>query len=404
MNVSKSKKYLKTQMEQNIKNITLDKNHENKLTEFTKNENNVIPKLESEKNKLKNELKKKKISFDDQMNIIDRIKEINKEIKVLKSKRKQYYLDNSKYIFTYFEDKKNISSDTNLRDNDNSKNKAINNFFNIKSLKNESKNSNENKTQNDVITTINNEENVTSTMKDKYIEKYFNNINKTIFDINSYVYSTDICQYCNKGELIHIEEEGKLICNICFRSIPYLFENEKPSYKEPPKEVCFYAYKRINHFKEILAQFQGKETTQISNDIIEKIKLQIKKERLNISEISNEKTKDILKKLGYNKYYEHINFIKSKLGIKPPIMTPELEETLCNLFDELQTPYSKFCPDDRVNFLNYYYTIYKLCELLNQKQYLSKLPMLKDREKIIEQDTIWKDICQYLNWKFIATI
>ena len=33
--------------------------------------------------------------------------------------------------------------------------------------------------------------------------------------------------------------------------------------KEPPKEVCFYAYKRINHFREILAQFQAKETTQI---------------------------------------------------------------------------------------------------------------------------------------------
>ena len=38
----------------------------------------------------------------------------------------------------------------------------------------------------------------------------------------------------------------------------YLIENEKPSYKEPPKEICFYAYKKINHFKEILAQFQGK--------------------------------------------------------------------------------------------------------------------------------------------------
>ena len=85
-------------------------------------------------------------------------------------------------------------------------------------------------------------------------------------------------------------------------------------------------------------------------------------------------------------------------------MTPELEETLCNLFDELQTPYSKFCPDDRVNFLNYYYTIYKLCELLKQHQYLNKLPMLKDREKIIEQDAIWKKICEYLNWRFIPTI
>ena len=390
MNPQKSKKYLKTQMEQTIKNITLDKNHEKKIVEFSKNESNIIPKLENEKNKLKNDLNKKKINFDDKMNMIDRINEIKKEIKLLKSKRKQYYLDNSKHIFTYFEDKKNISNDSN---NETTTNIAINSFFNIKS-----------KNDDEETVNINNEDSVTSTLKDKYIEKYFNNINQTIFDINSYVYATDICQYCNKGELIHIEDEGKLTCNLCFHSVPYLFENEKPSYKEPPKEVCFYAYKRINHFKEILAQFQGKETTQISNDIIEKIKLQIKKERLDFSQLSNEKTKDILKKLGYNKYYEHIIFIKSKLGIKPPIMSPELEETLCNLFDELQTPYSKFCPDDRVNFLHYYYTIYKLCELLNQYQYLPLLSMLKDREKIIEQDEIWKKICKYLNWKFIPTI
>jgi hypothetical protein len=123
------------------------------------------------------------------------------------------------------------------------------------------------------------------------------------------------------------------------------------------------------HFKEILAQFQGKETTQIPIEVIENIKLQIKKERIDLSQISNNKTKEILKKLGYNKYYEHIPFIKDKLGIKPPIMSPELEDTLCNLFVELQSPYSKYCPDDRVNFLNYYYTAYKLCELLGESQY-----------------------------------
>ena len=62
-------------------------------------------------------------------------------------------------------------------------------------------------------------------------------------------------------------------------------------------------------------------------------------------------------------------------------MTPELEDTLCNLFMEIQRPYAKYCPDDRVNFLNYYYTVYKLCELLEQKQFLPYFPMLKDREK-----------------------
>ena len=120
--------------------------------------------------------------------------------------------------------------------------------------------------------------------------------------------------------------------------------------------------------------------------------------------MSNKRTKEVLKKLKYNKYYEHIPFIKDKLGIKPPIMSPELEETLCNLFIELQSPYSKFCPDDRVNFLNYYYTAYKLCELLNEDKYLEHFPMLKDPEKRMEQDVIWKKICKELDWEFIPTI
>jgi hypothetical protein len=42
--------------------------------------------------------------------------------------------------------------------------------------------------------------------------------------------------------------------------------------------------------------------------------------------------------------------------------------------------------------------------LLNQKEFLPFFPMLKDREKIIEQDEIWKKICQELNWRFIPTI
>jgi hypothetical protein len=125
---------------------------------------------------------------------------------------------------------------------------------------------------------------------------------------------------------------------------------------------------------------------------------------VDIKLFTNENIKEMLKKLGLSKYYEHIPFIKDKLGIKPPVMSPELEETLYNLFIELQRPYSKYCPDDRVNFLNYYYTAYKLCELLGEVQYLSEFPMLKDRDKIIEQDIIWAKICNDLGWSFIPTI
>jgi hypothetical protein len=364
--------------------ITLDGKHKEFLNDFSKDENDNIPSLLNEKNELEEKIEKEEINIEQKLDLLDRIKDINKNVKEIKKKKKEYFLENSKFIFDYFENKKNISTVGNVPAETN-KNKILNSFFKINKEETSIASINQNKNNN-------------------IVQKYLSNIDDSFIDINTFICQSDICKYCNKGELIPLEDEGLLICNICSRNIPYLIENEKPSYKEPPKEVCFYAYKRINHFKEILAQFQGKETTQIPPDVIENIKLQIKKERIELAVISNHKTKEILKKLGYNKYYEHIPFIKDKLGIKPPIMSPELEETLCNLFIELQSPYSKYCPDDRVNFLNYYYTAYKLCELLGETQYLQHFPMLKDREKRIEQDTIWKQICGELNWEFIPTI
>jgi hypothetical protein len=363
--------------------ITLDNKHKEFMNEFNKDEKDKIPELQKEKHTLRENLKNPEITIENKLEITDRIKEINIKIKELKSKKTEYFLDNSKYIFEYFENKKSISNG-NFTNNLNSKTKLITNFFKIKDNAN--------------ITNTNQSNNK------NIVQKYLSNIDDMFLDVNTFIYQTDICKYCNKGELIPLEDEGVLMCNTCSRNIPYLIENEKPSYKEPPKEVCFYAYKRINHFKEILAQFQGKETTQIPPEVIENIILQIKKERIDLSQITNIKTKEILKKLGYNKYYEHIPFIKDKLGIKPPVMSSELEETLCNLFIELQSPYSKYCPDDRVNFLNYYYTAYKLCELLGETQYLEHFPMLKDKEKRIEQDAIWKKICEELDWEFISTI
>ena len=358
---------------------TLDGKHKEFINEFSIDDQDIIPKLEKEREELKQKMGKENLTIEQLLDYKDRILEIRTMIKELKQKKKEYYLNNSKHIFDYFEDKQNISKKETT-----SKNKLLNTFFKI--------DTGEEQTANNV------------TKESSIFQKYLSNIDESFLDINMYIHPTDICQYCFKGELISMEDEGVLICNTCFRNIPYLIENEKPSYKEPPKEVCFYAYKKINHFKEILAQFQGKETTQIPIDVIEFLKLQIKKERISLDKMTYYKTKELLKKLGFNKYYEHINFIKDKLGIKPPIISQELEETLCNFFMEIQYPYAKHCPDYRVNFLHYYYVLFKLFELLGERHYLPEIPMLKDREKLIEQDTIWKKICEELNWEYITTI
>ena len=400
---------------------TLDGKHSEFVDQFQYDEENTIPELKKEKLKLQEKLRKLQktydstLSIEEIMDIKDKIKEIQNSIKKIKEKRKKYYLDNSKYIFDYFENKKSISNDVFIESIGSSGNSSSGSSSNSSGIGLDEIGAT-NKINTGLITTektkklasffkLKDNHNITIENKNNNIvKKYLSNIDDAFIDVNHFVNNSDICKFCYKGELIPLDDEGILICNVCFKNVPYLIENEKPSYKEPPKEVCFYAYKRINHFKEIIAQFQGKETTQIPPEVIENIKHQIKKERIKITQITNAKTKEILKKLGYNKYYEHIPFIKDKLGIKPPVMSPELEDKLFNLFMELQAPYSKFCPDDRVNFLNYYYTAYKLCELLKENQYLEHFPMLKDREKRIEQDNIWKKICEELDWEFIPTI
>jgi len=405
--------------------VTLDTKHKEIIDSIQSEINDQLPELNKQKKILKNKLLNKDqlvITIEERLTSEDLLKEIKEKIKNIKEKEKQYYLNNSHYIFEYFENKKNISEGANNDPNNDANN---NDDYNNNDANNNTNNNNTNNNNNNNTNNNNNNNNNNTNTLDLFfnikkegsipddinkikeisnIQKYMINNDETFLDINKFVVQTDICRFCNKGEMIPIEHEGVLLCNSCAKSVKYLVDNDKPSYKEPPKEVCFYAYKRINHFREILAQFQAKETTQIPEEVIEKIKLQIKKERLELPQLNNKTAKEILKKLGFNKYYEHIPFIKDRLGIKPPIMTAELEDTLCNLFLDIQAPYAKYCPGDRVNFLNYYYTIYKLCELLGQEQFLPYFPMLKDREKRIEQDEVWRKICEDLDWNFISTI
>jgi hypothetical protein len=365
---------------------TLDGKHTEFVNEFINDETDVIPQLKSERRMCKNRLQTNdNLTIEQIMEIKDRIIEIGENIRKLKRKKNNYYLDNSKYIFEYFETKKNIENqdETNVKPIT-TKNQLLFSIFKVQPQEQDFNTTEEINTKN-------------------LVQKYLSNIDESFIDMNLYIKNMDICNICNIGEMTALEDEGVLICNNCAVHIPYLIENEKPSYKEPPKEVCFYSYKKITHFKEIIAQFQGKETTQIPADHINLIELQIKKERIGINELNYSKMKEILKKLGLSKYYEHIAFIKNKLGIPPPVFSQELEETLYNLFMEILVPYAQVCPDNRLNFLHYYFVLYKLLELLDERHYLPNIPMLKDPSKIVEQDHVWRQICDIINWEAIPT-
>jgi len=367
---------------------TIDEKHNELLDYFHDIESMIIPKIETEIEGLKEKAKLlHETQIEQYLDIKDQILKLRLEIRFLKGEKKRYLLDNSKHIFHYFEQKQQISSGTMIKQNSN----VVNSFFKIKSVNPEAANPQSEK----------------YAISKKAYQSYWRNVSNELPNIQQFVVSSDLCEICNVGEMIPQDEEGILICNNpgCGKFITYIIDSSKPTNKEPPNEVSYTAYIRLNHFKEILSQFQAKETTQIPDEVISAIKARIKKERIkDMSLINYDKMRDILRKLGFNKYFEHIQYINSLFGIKPPIMNEELHETLCVLFIEIQKPWAVHCPANRTNFFNYTYTLHQLCVLLDQTQYLPYIPMMKDREKQLEQDMIWKKVCNDLDWEYFPSV
>ena len=215
------------------------------------------------------------------------------------------------------------------------------------------------------------------------------------------------CKNCGCDDFRYSLADSTEICTNCGAS-NFVFSEHNISFKEEQdmETVPIYSYKRENHFNEWINQFQGQEQTNIPDEVIDKLRYEFKKQRLaRLSDITHAKVRSLLKKLRMHKYYEHVPYITIILnGIKPPRMTPSLEQKLRQMFHEIQQPFKVHCPPERKNFLSYSYVLYKFCELLGQDEFLPCFPLLKSKEKLLLQDRIWKGITKDLQWEYIPTV
>jgi len=235
--------------------------------------------------------------------------------------------------------------------------------------------------------------------------KYLKRTNQIDLNYKQKKNKIKICSQCNIDKVLHLQD-GLISCVQCGNCDFILVDSDIPSYKNQIVDNKPNGYKRMNHFSELLNQFQGKESTEIPNEVFEKIIDEINKLRIeDLSTLNNYTIRAILKKLNLNFYYEHIPYIINKLnGIPPPSINRELEDKLRQMFKEVQEPFILYKPKNRKNFLNNNYVFRKLFELLEADHLLSSFPFLKSKEKLYEHDQIWKKICDYNNWQFIESI
>jgi hypothetical protein len=371
----------------NIQKLTKDKkNLEKKINTFKKEKNNETDIFIINQNNIEN--KHEKI-----FELEKKLKKINLEIDELNNKNNEidYLSKTSDILFKYFDYVENENDE-----DDKKQNKKIVNFFSPYKNLDDNDKTIEHLGKSDFQNSLNRED---------LLENYLSKTDKDYINSNLKTLK-EKCYHCNSENVNELTNDGILYCTDC-NTIDYIIiDNERPSYKDPPKEISYFSYNRINHFNEWINQTQGKETTDIPEEVFDKIYLELKKNKINNMAILNyDKIKAILKKIKVNKYYEHIPYILNRItGRVNPQLTPELEEKLRNMFKEIQVPFLKHSPQNRKNFLSYSYVLHKFLEILGEYKYLPYFPLLKSREKLHQQEQTWKKICQELNWEFIRSI
>ena len=101
-------KYIKPKIvNQDGEHVTLDIKH-SEVLDMIQDEENKIKEYKTQMKRFQRN-KQNSTSLSESLDYSDKILHLQKNIRTIKKKRKQYYLENSKYIFQYFEKKQSIA-------------------------------------------------------------------------------------------------------------------------------------------------------------------------------------------------------------------------------------------------------------------------------------------------------
>jgi hypothetical protein len=297
----------------------------------------------------------------------DEVKGLEAAIAERREARKRYYLDNGKLLLSYYDPTKPASE-------------VLDGFFSGSRARAAAEPPPKGR----------------ETLLDEYL------INTDPKHVPKTMHEADMrCAHCGSNEWSE-SVDGACVC-VCGTQHQIMTVSELPSYREPHAEKSSFNYRRINHFTEILNQLQAKETASITEETMDRIRAELKKQRItDYKTLTRDDLKKILRKLGLE--YEHTVYILTKLtGVAPPQLPPEMIEKMNQMFNEAQTHWILHKPPERKNFVSYSYICKKLAELMGLDSIADACCVVKTREKILEYDSVWQKICASCSWQYIPS-
>ena len=267
--INKETKQL-SKMKKRIKEITF------LLDEFNEESNSqpVVKVKKSRRGRKKKEDKDKKPvkmiststikTYDEYYTLLEEKKDLVKRVEKVKNQEDitNYYLENGELIFQYYDQKQNPNFMKKKRTSHNKKTMKKDSIL-YYLMKNRRKTPEEEEEEKEKEKEETDEKDIKPANPDdgiykgrlKYIgkndviDKYMRKMDPNYQIPLEYDDNIDYCEKC-KCSMTIVHSEGIIRCEKCGMQEDILIDSDKPSYKDPPRELSYFSYKKLNHLSE----------------------------------------------------------------------------------------------------------------------------------------------------------
>lgn len=222
--------------------VTLDAKHNEMARHFKERYKTLSPKVKELKHLTKkyNELKNipnKDLTdemLQEKFSLVDSINNLKIEIEKIQNCEEEfdYFLQTGHLLYQYYDNIESVAKNKNKEVSTTS----VVDFFS----KNDDKQ--EQKDMSDFVTTTQNFK------RADILNNYMKIIDPNYIGNINYDVKYDKCQNCNCEKTL-VQDEGIMVCEYCGHTDFIVIDSDRPSYKDPPPEVSYFAYKRSNHFR-----------------------------------------------------------------------------------------------------------------------------------------------------------
>ena len=238
---------------------------------------------------------------------------------------------------------------------------------------------------------------------------------KEYIDFSEDMQVDEECDYCGNKEFV--ENMTEHICTSCGKTKIHIEHNSCYQDNERVSYCQKYKYKKINHFKDTIRQFQGIQNKYINEKVLVELENALEKDKIIDRSLNNpfvkltkEHLRIYLDHTGHNKYYEDINLIYQHFtGKKCPIINQDVYVKILDDFEKRVQMFITISNEDedkieRTNFLNSQYVLYQLLKKNNYQCSEQDFALPRSIKCRVDQEKIYIMLCDKLHWSYISIL